>query len=292
MAESKSTSVSLDVYSLQFKGCKDIFPIKIVRPLKKQHLDHQLLLASVLDEVITNQLKIGAMVADNPKRAFLRNSLQFCARHGCEYCFQPGVSFRKINSEQSNILLQKLSQQKQDLENQISLLNIETDTVQIQSLKNIVENLDEAEKLARKKKASSHIVWPSNTRHGEPRTREKIMEIVEKIESGIELSAAEKKGIKGRSLLLDIEGFDYVVAIQTEYMHLFSLGFVKRLLEQCFCIGESRSRIIKTKLASPVQFNDLMKKIKVVREFSRRARSLDLAVMKAQEMRNILLFFF
>ena len=139
---------------------------------------------------------------------------------------------------------------------------------------------------------SSHIVWPSNTRNAEPRTIEKIMEIIEKIESGVELTKEEKKGIKGRSLLLNIEGFNYISGIQTEYMHLVPLGVVKRLLELTFSIGETRTRVITTKLASPLKFNEAIKFIKFVREFSRRARALDLSVMKAQELRNLLLFLF
>lgn len=39
-------------------------------------------------------------------------------------------------------------------------------------------------------------------------------------------------------------------------------------------------------------FNELMKYVKVVREFSRRIREFDFAVLKAQEMRNIILFLF
>ena len=75
-------------------------------------------------------------------------------------------------------------------------------------------------------------------------------------------------------------------------MHLICLGGVKRLLECCFTVGESSPRITKSKLIDPSKFNDLMKDVKVFHEFSQRARKLDLSVMKAQEMRNILLCVF
>ena len=102
----------------------------------------------------------------------------------------------------------------------------------------------------------------------------------------------QKKGIKGRSLLLDIENFNFVISIPTEYMHLTSLGVVKRLLELCFSVGESRPRVKKDKLTPPTKFNEAMKNIKFFREFSRRARKLDLSIMKAQELRNVVLFLF
>ena len=292
VAETKSTNISIDVYSLQFKGCKDIYPIRIVRPINKQHLDHQEQLRAVLQDVTRNQLKIEAMVADNPKRAFLRFSMQFSSKNGCEYCFETGVSFRKCNTEKTNIFVCKMQKQKKDLSDEIKLLGQEKDSEKIKTLQKLIQNLDEAERIAKKQKISTHVVWPANTRVGEQRTREKILEIVDKIESGIDMSPEEKKGIKGRSLLLDIEGFDFILGIQTEYMHLVALGLVKRLLELCFNIGESRPRQIQTKLASTEKFNESMKNVKFPKESSRRARKLDLSVMKAQEMRNILIFLF
>ena len=128
--------------------------------------------------------------------------------------------------------------------------------------------------------------------NGELRTKEKVIEIVEKIESGDAMSASEKKRIKGRSLMLSLDYFDYVHSIQTEYMHLVSLGVVKRLLELTFSVGETRYRNTKRPLTLPHEFNELIKNTKFFKEFSRRARKLDLSVMKAQELRNVLLFFF
>lgn len=77
--------------------------------------------------------------------------------------------------------------------------------------------------------------------NGEQRTKEKILEIVEQIEAGSNLSASERKGIKGRSILLNLERFDYVIGLPTEYMHSLALGVVKRMVELCFSVGETRS---------------------------------------------------
>ena len=74
-------------------------------------------------------------------------------------------------------------------------------------------------------------------------------------------------------------------------MHSICIGLVKRLLELTFNIGLTRTRLTSRKLSAPTDFNSQMKKQKVPREFFRRARQLDFGVLKAQEMRNIILFF-
>lgn len=294
VAESKSTSISIDVYSLKFKECKDIFPVKIIRPINKYPVDHQEQLSLVLDDLTENDLELDSFVADNPKRAFLRNSVQFCGKFGCEYCFQQGVPFRCTTTQESLGIVQKIQKQRLDISAKLEKLRNENenDVVEIEAMESLIKNLEEAEKIAKKQRPSTHIVWPANTRNGEPRTKEKVLEIVEKLEQGIEMSHFERKGIKGRSLLLNLERFRYVSGVSTEYMHSVALGLVKRMLELCFSVGETRTRSVKRQLTPPDEFNEIMKNIKVSRESSRRARKLDLAVLKAQEMRNILIIYF
>ena len=64
------------------------------------------------------------------------------------------------------------------------------------------------------------------------------------------------------------------------------------MLELTFSVGENRTRMTKRRLSSPSMYNELMKFVKSTREFSRRSREMDFAVLKAQEMRNIILFYF
>ena len=141
-------------------------------------------------------------------------------------------------------------------------------------------------------KTKSHIVWPAATRNSAPRTHDNVKAIVDAIAEDPNLSKHERKGVVGRSPLWDVEGFDFVRDSPTEYMHSVCIGVVKRMLELTFSVGEVRPRETKRKLSSPSEFNECMKDTQSPREFSRRSRKLDLAVFKAQEMRNILLFFF
>ena len=139
---------------------------------------------------------------------------------------------------------------------------------------------------------STQIVWPNSTSQGEKRTTTAITRIITEIqENATNTQLKDIKGIIGYSPLIDFQNFDFVNNIPTEYLHSICIGLVKRLLELCFNVGDLRTRITNRKLSSTTKFNEIMTCIRVPREFSRRCRKLDFSVLKAQELRNILLFF-
>lgn len=150
VSESKSTTISLDVYSLKFEGCRDIYPLKIIRPLQKGFVNFHEQFISVLNAVIAAELVIQALIADNPKRAFLRYSLQHSAKCACEYCFESGISCKDANADTVQIV-QKIHQQKIALQEQIDFFEESNDTVSIQTLKDVMKNLEAAEGIAKKK---------------------------------------------------------------------------------------------------------------------------------------------
>ena len=146
--------------------------------------------------------------------------------------------------------------------------------------------------MTKKTKKKTKTVWPANTRHGQPRTTHAVLAILDDMESNPTLPKKEKKGIVSKSPFLDLPYFDFVLDIPVDYMHTACLGVVKKLIELCFTVGEVRPRVTTRKLSSPAHFNECMATVQVPREFSRRGRSLDFSVLKAQEFRNIILFFF
>ena len=107
-----------------------------------------------------------------------------------------------------------------------------------------------------------------------------------------DLTTYDTKGFVGTSSLLYQRNFNFIENIPCEYMHSVCLGLVKRLIELTFAVGKTRQKLSKRKLTSPNLFNYLFKNIQVPHEFSRRVRNLDLGTIKAQEYRNLLLFFF
>ena len=278
MSETKSTSISVDVYSSRFNGCKMVYPYRLVRPIVKNFpINHKEQFDFFIQDLLSNNAIIKQYIADNLKRAVGKDCKNHAATFPCEYCFARGVRITvRTNCKKTQQHLQKICEK---IQNNTS-----------DNYEEIEKELEKAEKEI-SSKMRSRIVWPSSTRNGEPRTHRKILEIVEKIEENGPLPADEAKGIVGRSPLFSIPNFDIVIDSPTEYLHSVCLGGVKRLIELTFSVGENRVRVSKIKLCDPAAFKSGMQHMKVVRESSRRIRELDFAVMKGQEFRNIILFY-
>ena len=238
--ESKSSSISADVYSVSFKGCRTVYPIRIIRPINKYKVDEQENIGRVISDINENDCHLYVCVCDNPKRSNMRCALCSSATYACEYCESRAVYVYKENSN----------------------------------------------------KSKGHLAWPYSTANGPKRTRAKIIEITTKIEEGENLTRDESKGIWGTSHLLHQPNFNFVDDIPCEYMHSGCLGVVKRITCLTFNVGEVRERKTKRKLSNVSTYNRLVSTIKAVREFNRRFRNLDYGVFKAQEYRNLILFFF
>ena len=290
VSECKSNSVTLDVYSIRIMGCQQVYPLRIIRPLDKTFNSHEDHLKTVLADLLAVYFKIKQYIGDNPKRALARLCLNHASLYPCEYCFSKGVQHH-VNPELIEKFMEKIELKKNMVQKRIyELKNSDGSENEIKTLKTIMKELEAEQKNGPKKK--TNIVWPASTMHGESRTDENMLEIVNNIESNPNLDRHEKKGVVGRSPLWDIPGFNFTRDSPTEYMHTSCLGIVKRMLLLTFSVGEVRQRVTKRKLSSPSDFNKYMLETKTPREFPRRARKLDLAVMKALEMRNIALFFF
>lgn len=278
MSETKSTTVSLDIYTSRSRNCRTIFPHKIVRPLGKYKMDEDKHFDNFLNDLIENDYDIEDFIGDNLKRANVKKCLNHAASYACEYCFNKAVHFKE--PEKKNAAKKSLKKIRENLRK-----------TGVKGIKTLEKELEKTEK-EMKKVNRTRLVWPSSTFNGERRTKQKMLEIVEETERRGKLPRDDAKGVVGRSSLFRIPNFDIIRDAPTEYMHSSCLGVGKRLVELTFDVGEKRKRITKRKLTSTTEFNKLMKKIKVVYEFSRRIRDLDFSVMKAEEFRNIVFFFF
>ena len=291
VSESLSTSISLDVYSVKFSGCKSIYPLRIIKPYNKYPVDSNEQLRQVLNDLHYNNCEITQFIADNPKRANARKCLCFSSWYPCEYCFAKGTKL-VTNSLDTKKKKEGIRMQKEIVAEKIERVK-QTGSVnssQMLKLKNIEKKLDTEEKKLRPKK--SNIVWPKSTMNGPPRNREDILEIIEKIENNQEMTIDESKGISGRSLLFDLPGFNFVNDVNVEYLHCVCLGVTKKCVELTFKVGENRTRCTKRKLSLPSQFNAQIHSVKFPSECNRRIRELDFSVYKGQEFRNLLLFLF
>lgn len=298
--ESKSSTNSLDCYSMKFNNCRNIYPICIIKPCEKYKIDTQEHLKRVLKDINDNGLVINSAIFDNPKRSDVRCAKCASAKFGCEYCVNCAVSFAKRNTKSIEILKKKYEEKEQQLTQEIEeqlqqTQDDEDENECLTQLRQTLSNIIEEKEVELKKTGKKQLTWPASTRHGNLRTIDEIREISEEIVNNPDIIKTDPeycKGIKGKCLMLNQPYFNMITDMPCEYMHLICLGVVKRMVKLNFKVGENRQRNTKRKLSSPKLFNDLIKLVQVTREFSRRCRNLDFGVMKASEFRNLLLFFF
>jgi len=69
--------------------------------------------------------------------------------------------------------------------------------------------------------------WPHKKDTGEKRTHSWMEDMLEGLE---DKSPEERKGLKGRSPLFDLQDFDVIEGVPTEYMHMYCEGIIKTLI--------------------------------------------------------------
>lgn len=288
---------------MTFNECNKVYPLRIIRPNNKYKYDEQLHIKEVLNDINKNSCYLYACVLDKPKRSTAKLTLGHSSSFACEYCEGQAIQTNDAASiMEIDKIKKKYSLRRQNIQNTIDFLkespgsvkSKEKDNEKITDLMKVLDQLkSEEEKNIKNMEKRKHLAWPFSTMNATLRTNDLIRYTVNKIErTDGDLDKSEKKGIKGRSHFLQQPNFNFIDQIPAEYMHLGCLGVVKRLLQLTFDTGETRIKTSKRKLSETTHFNNAMKKIKSFREFSRRCRNLDLSVIKAQEYRNIILFFF
>lgn len=292
--EARSNTVSTDVFSIKFDNCRHVYPIRLVRPINRYKVNEQEQLQEVLDDLNSNSLNLQDIISDNIKRSSMKLAKNSNATYGCEYCESCAIQPKDLKGIEN--IKKKINAQRKNIEEQIKMIQSRagpsSDLKKIEDLTKLKNNLVNDEKKEISSITSRHLFWPASTFNGTPRTIESIEEITNKIQnSNQELSRHEAKGFYGKSILLSQPNFHFVYNISAEYMHSVCIGAVKRLTELTFAVGENRPRITKRKLCDPKMYNELIKLVKVAKEFSRRCRNLDFSVMKASEFRNLILFF-
>lgn len=232
--ECRSNSVSLDVYSVKMTNCRNIYPLRIIRPIDRYKIEYKAHLKSILDSCHGPNCFLRNFIADNPKRAIIREALQHSSNYACEYCESKAMQYIERNlklseeKKKNDLQIKQFEKQITSLNNApCSTSNLPQKEQQIRVMRELIRELKKRNASLNKKQ--NHSVWPESTRNGQLRTRENILSIVEAIEEDIsQLTADDVKGIVGRSLLLDLDEFDFVLAIPAEYMHVACLGVVKR----------------------------------------------------------------
>ena len=245
----------------------------------------------MINDICRNDYRISQFIADNLKRSVAKQCQNHASWFPCEYCYCKGTKIEIVPNKKAIDKIHEQQNTVQELLRQCRNQEMTAENVQkIDYLASLEDDLKKSEKSLKKR---SNILWPYKQEKSPHRSRASVLEIVEKIENGEELSIDERKGILGRSIFLNLENFNFVYDSPAEYLHSGCLGVIKKMTELTFdVVQKKRSRNSKRKLSSTKDFNKLMSVIKVPREFPRRARNLDFAVFKGQEFRNLAIFYF
>ena len=89
--ECKSSSLSADIYSISFKKCRVVYPVKVIRPINKFKMDDQKIIKLILFDIYSNDCILKTCICDHPKRAIFRCGLSHGAIFACEYCESKAV---------------------------------------------------------------------------------------------------------------------------------------------------------------------------------------------------------
>ena len=203
--ESKSSSVTTDAYSITFKNCSKVYPIRLIRPTNKYKYNEQNQILNVITDIHESSCTISSVVSDNPKRSNCRCALCHSASYACEYCEACAVL---ITNQLAHIkeasIKKKYELRRKSLLNTIEFLkdspgsvkSKEADQKKIDNLTKTLQTLEEEEskeiKTIEKKRK---LAWPFSTMSGTLRTQDLIKYTVNKIKKKRKFRQTRKEGL-------------------------------------------------------------------------------------------------
>ena len=97
VSENQSTSRSLEVLSIQFVGCKEVYPAIISRPevfQKKRMKDSfEGYVSNFLEEMASASMNLKQLVVDAPERATCRKQKMHGGYYSCDICIANPENF-------------------------------------------------------------------------------------------------------------------------------------------------------------------------------------------------------
>jgi hypothetical protein len=109
VSECNSSSRSLEVMSMKFMGCKEIFPCLISRPevhhKKEMSVNFEAYVENFIEEAEDCGLAIKKLVADAPERAHWRKQKAHGGFHSCDVCTANPITMKIPGKNSSNLSL-------------------------------------------------------------------------------------------------------------------------------------------------------------------------------------------
>ncbi len=86
--ESRSSGLSIDIVSIRFINCSNIYSVAILQPARKRLGNKDaIVLKPFLDDLAESGLTVRYVIGDAPKRASMQGLKSHAAKAGCPYCY-------------------------------------------------------------------------------------------------------------------------------------------------------------------------------------------------------------
>ena len=113
VADAKSNSVTMDIFSVCFPECSNVYPLVTIKAEEKGSVSLLEQLTKITKEMILNNVILKHVLGDNPMRAMLRNCKNHSSYFSCEYCTSSAVFFedparsKELKLQETNHLKRK-----------------------------------------------------------------------------------------------------------------------------------------------------------------------------------------
>lgn len=270
---------TVDIVSIQFRGCRTVYHGTIYRPQKGHKLQIDDVMVKLKKDLEDAGMRMYLLVADNPMRCSIRHMKGSGSYYACDYCIQRASMWTERTQESSE-----------------SDPDLPDPPAKTKKVKRKKRGAGKATDPLPVRKKRGKIFWPAERGaiKSDLRTHAGVEKILDDFDH-LDKDAPERKGIMARSVLLDLEGFDIIKDIPCDPMHTVFKGLVDMMLRLAFQMGTThvRPRPSTCFPRLPMQpLNVLIATTKVPKEFSRRTRDLDVRTLKAEELRNVTCFLF
>ena len=143
VADAKSNTVSLDIFSISFPECSNVYPILVVKSEEKGNVCILEQLGKILEEMRENNVILNNLLCDNPMRCLLKNVKNHSSYRACDYCNSCAVIYKDPQFEKYIEKERKLHGiRKKELQKEIEALTNLPGT----SKDNLIEVLQERQK--------------------------------------------------------------------------------------------------------------------------------------------------
>ena len=241
---------SVDILSLQFLGCRNVYHATIYRPVKGFKVNIDDIWKKAITDLQEADMTMDVLLADNPMRCATRKMKGATSYFACDYCEQKASVYHNPRDE------------------------LPASPAKKSKKKHVKKGQGKNTDLAPRKKGKGKLHFPWIADKAKERTHDGVLKIL-RDHGHADQNDDVRKGIKGRSVLLDYPDFDIIVDVPCDPMHTVYKGLVDMMLQLPFKMGSQAARPGGMNVGYRLDASNLSRILRtcaVPKEFSRRTR--------------------